>query len=201
MRQMKVVPLVVYAAEAENDSVSTYLTASDFDCESSFSTDTKPGSDNDDASSETAISKGCQSVQGDTTEKPEGDIVLKEANENVRSNEIVHRPTLSTPPKRKSSLRSAPSPNFNSESPTKGRRLSFSDENGGQLSQIKYVKNCHYPKKTRQRDFSNDSSSSSSEEDDDKSVEIDGKTNNVCDAIRRLNRALTCFLFNAFHIC
>ena len=41
MRQMKVVPLVVYAAEAENDSVSTYLTASDFDCESSFSTDSK----------------------------------------------------------------------------------------------------------------------------------------------------------------
>lgn len=196
---MKVVPLVIYAAEAENDSVSTYLTASDFDCESSFSTDTKAGSDNDDALSDT-VSKGCQSVQGDTTEKPEGDIALKEANENLRSDKIVHRPTLSTPPKRKSSLRSAPSPNFNSESPTKGRRLSFSDENGGQLSQIKYVKNCHYPRKTLRRDFSEDSSSSS-EEEDDNSVEIDGKTNHVCDAIRRLNRALICFLFNALHIC
>lgn len=76
-----------------------------------------------------------------------------------------------TPIKRKSSLRKTPT----LKEQNKGRKLSFSDENGLKLSHIVYVTNCHYPKKDSQsfdNDFSS-SCSSSSTTSDQSSIEND----------------------------
>ena len=125
----KIVPTIVYEEHSENDSISTFHSTSDFehvsdfdmieygDCERKYNTE---------RNSRLLLSSSIEMFN------TENRLEIKDT-----------EPRL----KRKSSLRKGSITSNGDVTPTKGRRLSFSDENGLDLFQTVYVENCHYPKK------------------------------------------------------
>ena len=144
----KIVPTIVYEEYSENDSVSTFHSSSDFDHINDFEMiEYEIGERDNDIEYNSRVPPvplSSSSVSNCTA-----------VTEKIVDNHILIKPQV----KRKSSLRKGMITSTTGDStPTKGRRLSFSDENGLDLYQTVYVENCHYPKKESIRLESDDNS-------------------------------------------